>query len=171
MRRTSLLLAVGFSLFASRASAQSAPPPPPVAAPSLQAYAPAPGYSGYSRYAPPPVIWPTPPSDDARGAERRSPALIATGFTMVGVGLATLSFGAFAYMVESSIQYDGDCMDTCVSRPTHSIGSVATMIAGGVLFAVGLPLGIYGATKQPRGDDAMPEVAVGPSAARLRWAF
>jgi hypothetical protein len=168
MRRSFLLLAVGFSLFASQASAQSAPPP----APSLQAYAPAPGYSGYSGHAPPPVTWPTPPSEDARGAERRSPAMIATGFTMVGIGLATLSFGAFAYMMESSIQYDvADCMDTCASRPTHSIGSVATMIAGGTLFAVGLPLGIYGATKQPRGDDAMPEIAVGPSSARLRWAF
>ena len=71
--------------------------------------------------------------------------------------------------------YAVDCFDCGAGYRdggSDTAASVATMIGGGVMMAVGLPLGIVGAMKRPVDRSAsVPEVGVGAGSARLRWTF
>jgi len=193
MRRfSSFLFASAVSVLASAASAQTpapaappqlpappaawtAPPAAPYAAPGPWApvqYAPAPGY-GYG-YGPPGAWWPPPAPMVPRGTERRSRAMMITGFTLAGVGATALAAGAVFYKAATSIVYDIACFEGPCSSPSPPTGApIAVMAIGGALFAVGLPIGIYGSTSKP--PESMgrwaPEVALGPTSAKLHWSF
>jgi hypothetical protein len=115
---------------------------------------------------------------DAQGTERRSPAMMITGFSMVGVGVGAVITGALVYTFSQSVQYDYLCAQEPCYSPSQStsssaVGGVAAMVGGGLFVAVGLPLGIVGAAKKPREDQAspVPQVSVGPTGGAARWTF
>lgn len=175
--------------FASNSSAQQPPAPPPVWAPP----APAPYYGPPGAWAPPgyaPVPYAMPPGyappaayvplaeHPARGTERRSTVMMITGFSIAGLGVTSLVLGSVVYtMAAAPVQYDmmcfqAPCGDTIPpSSSRGKAGGIGMMIAGSALVAVGLPIGIYGATKKPREVSPVPRVAIGPAAANLRWTF
>jgi hypothetical protein len=116
-----------------------------------------------------------------QGTERRSPAMMITGFTMAGIGVGGVITGALVFAFSQAVQYDGAI--ECIQAPCYSgyssspsageVGGVAAMVSGGLLIAVGLPLGIYGSGKKPREDQAspVPQVSLGPTGGRVRWTF
>ena len=115
---------------------------------------------------------------DIRSTERRSPAMMITGFSMVGVGVGAVITGAFIYSASQNIVYglcvtEEQCNSTPRSAQAGAAGGIAAMVSGGLLIAVGLPLGIVGSARKPRKDQAspVPQVSVGPTGGSLRWTF
>ncbi len=176
--RSSLALSVLFIAMLSAAVANAQAIPYGGSSPAIDAPPPPPSpYGGYSYpppYAPPygrPVVF----VDREAQTERKSPAMMIVGFSMTGVGAGLLATGAFFFVVSSSTVYAVDCFDCGAGYRdggSDTAASVATMIGGGVMMAVGLPLGIVGAMKRPVDRSAsVPEVGVGAGSARLRWTF
>jgi hypothetical protein len=118
---------------------------------------------------------------DEQGTERRSPAMMITGFTMMGLGVGGVITGALTFAFSQAVQYD--LAIECVQAPCYSgyqsspsageVGGVIAMVSGGLLVAVGLPLGIVGASRKPRENQAsvVPQVSVGPTGGSARWTF
>lgn len=181
MRRClGLLFASTVSFLAAPASAQApaatapAPPAPAAYPPPGAGWAPPAGY--YPYYAPPPT-WGAPPTvfvdAEEGGTHRRSPAMMITGFTMAGVGVGALLTGAFFYMAETSVQYEVyDCIDCGGWGNSNDPpgAPIAAMVVGGLMVAVGVPIGIVGSRKKKQADP-VPGLEVGAASARLRWTF
>jgi hypothetical protein len=187
MRRPiALLFASSALVLAASASAQPAPslPPPPPSAP-LQAQAPVPAPYGHPPMPlpyghAPGLVWlpPAPARPVDKGTDRRNLVMTITGFSLAGAGAALSIVGGVLYSLLTTYSVaHADCVRGPCSSSEPTIhrppGALAAIVAGGVLFSVGLPIGIYGAVR--RNDEAArkaaPELALGLSSAHLRWSF
>lgn len=101
---------------------------------------------------------------------------------MMVAGIVSLSAGGVAFFVGAALVaeandqvcFDGNCKDEDLE-----IAGIVTMVGGGALIALGIPLLIVGARKVPiegaEREEAskpwVPEVSLGPTSATARWAL
>jgi hypothetical protein len=104
---------------------------------------------------------------------RYSPALIVVGSVVSGLGVAALAAGAAFYASQPTL-VDCACDGPCYCAENEKTAGVATMVAGGGVALIGIPLIVVGALKVPAERDAataVPDVAVGARGGALRWRF
>lgn len=106
---------------------------------------------------------------------------------MVIGGIVLASFGGIGFIAGSALlaagnaQNDSKCIPDfpCNLPPEdHSfeIAGVVTLVTGGIMLGVGIPLILYGSKRvpvkpEPHAARLMPEVRVGPRGGTLRWQF
>jgi hypothetical protein len=120
--------------------------------------------------------WGGPPQGD--GTERRSPALMITGYSLAGTGTAAIMVGATMMSMSErthTVCAMGDSCDASGQDPLQKLGAI-TLAAGGGVTAIGLALGIWGTlrvhgTEEPRRASATPTVVAGPGKLEARWRF
>lgn len=106
---------------------------------------------------------------------------------MVLGGILLASFGGIGFiagtamLVGGGTQGESQCIPDVPCNPVpedHSlqIGGVVTLVLGGVMLGVGIPLIMYGSKRvpvkpAPAAARLMPDLRVGPRGGTLRWQF
>jgi hypothetical protein len=108
----------------------------------------------------------------------RSPGMVVGGILLSSFSLVAFVAGA-AMLSADSGESDSQCIPDVPCNPApedHTLrtAGVVTLITGGVLLGVGIPLLLYGSKKvpvktAPPAARFMPEVRVGPLGGALRW--
>lgn len=120
--------------------------------------------------------WGGPPRGD--GTERRSPALMITGYSLAGTGTAAIMVGATLLSMSERTHTVCAMGDSCDARgmdPLDKLGAI-TLTAGGGVTAIGLALGIWGTLRvhgpeETRRASAVPTLMAGPGKVEARWQF